>query len=105
PPAACTHGDAGGLPIMPALAGVDEIQGGLINHAVRFTLSCAGASHIWPARHTATGSCSAIPFGARFRLKTGYNISGFSAQTQVVLRALRRYGMLLADIGSDWYIQ
>jgi hypothetical protein len=98
-----TSADAAGLPITPLLLRPDEIQAGTIAHAIRFTAHCT-STYIWPASHQA-GSCSTAfpPMGARFRLKAGFNISSFSATTQVVLRAFQHYGMVLADNGSDWF--
>ncbi len=105
-----TSADDAGLPIFPGLVRLDEVQAGEIRHAFRFTAQLTNpvvGSHLWPARFEAsyTGifpDPNLPPMGARFRLKAGYNISGFSAQAQVILRALQRYGMFLADIGSDW---
>jgi hypothetical protein len=102
--------DDAGLPIFPGLVRADEVLAGEIRHAFRFTAmitNSAQGSHLWPARfeaHYAGGgtSPSIPPMGARFRLKAGYNISGYSAHAQVILRALQRYGMMLADIGYDW---
>lgn len=101
-----TSADAAGLPILPGLVRYDEILSGEINHAIRFTTNCTANYYIWPARHVAeSGSCAnPVPFGARFRLKEGYNISGFSPQMQVILQAMKTYGIVLADNGSPWYI-
>ena len=105
-PAGWTSADAAGLPIAPLLLRPDEILAGSITHAIRFTAHCTSSSYIWPASHQA-GSCSAAfpPMGARFRLKSTFNLSAFSANTQVVLRAFQHYGLILADNGSDWYFQ
>lgn len=102
--------DDAGLPIFPGLARVDEMNAGEIRHAFRFTAQLTNpvvGSHLWPARYEAayTGinpDPKLPPMGARFRLKASYNISGYSAQAQVILRALQHYGMMLADIGCDW---
>ena len=102
-----TSADAAGLPIFPGLVRLDEVQAGAINHAIRFTVQSSDTSHLWPARHDA-GSASnpnLPPMGARFRLKAGYNISGFNAQTQVVLTAMKHYGLMVADNGSNWFFQ
>ncbi|HET7467626.1 MAG TPA: fibronectin type III domain-containing protein [Candidatus Dormibacteraeota bacterium] len=101
-----TSADAAGLPMAPLLLRPDEILAGSITHAIRFTTHCTANSYIWPASHNA-GSCSSSfpPMGARFRLKSAFNISGFAANTQVVLNAFKHYGLLLADNGSDWYFQ
>jgi len=99
-----TSADAAGLPMTPLLLRPDEILAGSITHAIRLTAHCTINGYIWPASHQA-GSCGAgfPPMGARFRLKSTFNISGFSATTQVVLRAFQHYGLMLADNGSDWY--
>lgn len=101
-----TSADAAGLPILPGLVRYDEVAAGKINHALRFTAPQTRRAYVWPARHYAsslTGS-QYPPMGQRFRLKAGYDISGFSPQVQVILRALKKYGMILADNGSSWYI-
>lgn len=105
-PATWTSADAAGLPMLPLLARYDEVAAGEINHALRFTANETRAEFIWPARHEASDSTdpNAPPMGQRFRLKASYDISGFSPQTQIILRALKKYGMFLADNGSDWYI-
>jgi len=104
-PIGWTSADAAGLPIAPLLLRPDEILAGSIAHAIRFTTHCTHG-YIWPGSHDA-GSCNSSfpPMGARFRLRAGFDISGFSATTQVVLRAFQHYGLLLADNGSDWYFQ
>jgi hypothetical protein len=98
-----TSADAAGLPMAPLLLRPDEILAGAIAHAIRFTAHCT-STYIWPASHQA-GSCSAAfpPMGARFRLRSSFDISTFSPTTQVVLRAFQHYGLILADNGSDWY--
>jgi hypothetical protein len=101
-----TSADAAGLPILPGLARYQEVAAGEINHALRFTASNTRRAYFWPARHFAsdlTGS-NYPPMGQRFRLKADFNISGFSSQVQVILRALKKFGMILADKGSNWYI-
>ncbi len=106
-PAGWTSADAAGLPILPGLVRYDEILAGQINHAIRFTAS-ATDSYIWPARHLTSGSpgvlTSTPPMGARFRLKASYNITGFAPEAQVILQAMKTYGIILADNGSDWYV-
>jgi hypothetical protein len=105
-PAGWTSADAAGLPIFPGLIRYDEIAAGAINHAIRFTVPHTQDTYVWPARHEAsslTGS-QYPPMGARFRLKASFDISGFSPANQVILRALKKYGMMLADNGSSWYI-
>jgi hypothetical protein len=104
-PIGWTSADAAGLPITPLLLRPDEILAGSITHAVRFTTHCTHG-YIWPGSHDA-GLCGAgfPPMGARFRLSSGFDISGFAPTTQVVLRAFQRYGLILADNGADWYVQ
>jgi len=101
-----TSADAAGLPILPGLVRYDEVAAGEIRHAIRFTAPQTRDAHIWPARHDAsslTGN-QYPPMGQRFRLKADFDISDFSTETQVILRALQRYGMILADNGSSWFI-
>ncbi len=105
-PAGWTSADAAGLPILPGLVRYDEVASGEIRHALRFTAPQTRREYIWPARHFAsnlTGS-QYPPMGQRFRLKADYDISGFSPPVQVILQALKRYGMILADNGSAWFI-
>ena len=101
-----TSADAAGLPIFPGLVRYDEIVAGEIRHAIRFTVPQTQKAFVWPARHEASSLTSAQypPMGARFRLKSSFDISGFSATNQIILKALQRYGMMLADNGSSWYI-
>ncbi|MBI1379360.1 MAG: hypothetical protein GC157_18065 [Frankiales bacterium] len=106
-PAGWTSADAAGLPILPGLLRYDEVAAGRVDHAIRFTTSITDRAYVWPARHQA-GSVSNHaypPMGARFRLKASYPISSFSRDAQVVLRAMKRYGLVLADNGSPWYFQ
>jgi lambda repressor-like predicted transcriptional regulator len=106
-PDAWTSADAAGLPMLPGLARYDEVAAGAITHALRFTLNKTRNEHIWPARHDASDHPDIIypPMGQRFRLKASYQIpANFSPQTRVILQALKTYGMILADNGSDWYI-
>ncbi|MFZ0249743.1 MAG: hypothetical protein WAL61_07340 [Acidimicrobiales bacterium] len=104
-PAGWTSADAAGLPILPGLVRYDEVESGVITHAIRMTAEATDTSYLWPARHEAGTSSNPNlpPMGARFRLKASYNISGYSAQAQVVLRAMQQYGLILADNGSNWY--
>lgn len=105
-PATWTSADAAGLPILPGLIRYDEVASGEIRHAIRFTAPQTRREFIWPARHYAsslTGS-QYPPMGQRFRLKADFNISSFSPEVQVILLALKRYGMILADNGSSWFI-
>jgi uncharacterized protein (TIGR03437 family) len=105
-PAGWTSADAAGLPILPGLVRYDEVAAGEIQHAVRFTAPQTRNTYIWPARHEASSLSggSYPPMGQRFRLKASVDISGFAAPVQVILRALKKYGMILADNGSSWYI-
>lgn len=101
-----TSADAAGLPILPGLVRFDEVRAGAINHAIRFTTSLTDSDHLWPARHDAgTPNVTYPPMGARFRLKAGFSLAGFSRQAKVILRAMKRYGLFLADNGSNWYFQ
>ena len=100
-PAGWTSADAAGLPIFPGLA-----RPGPIHHALRFTVRRTQKAYVDPARHYASSSTdpSLPPMGLRFRLRAGYDISGFHGQALEILRALRTYGMIVADNGSNWYI-
>lgn len=106
-PAGWTSADAAGLPILPGLARYEEVAAGEIRHALRFTVPQTRRAYVWPARHSASSSADPArpPMGQRFRLKAGFVVDGtFSPQGRVVLRALKTYGMILADNGSAWYI-
>ena len=105
-PAGWTSADAAGLPIFPGLARWDEVERGVIDHALRFTAPETRRGYVYPARHYASDSTdsSLPPMGLRVRLKAGVNIASFPQQARVVLRALQRYGMILADNGSPWYV-
>ncbi len=101
-----TSADAAGLPILPGLVRYDEVAAGAIDHALRFTTDHTRTSYIYPARHQAGESSSASlpPMGLRVRLDAVYDTSRFSPQARVIAEALKRYGMILADNGSPWYI-
>jgi hypothetical protein len=101
-----TSADAAGLPIFPGLVRYDEVASGRIEHAIRFTAPETQSAHVWPARHDASSnsSLSLPPMGQRFRMKASFDISGYSPQVQVILRAFKEYGIILADNGSAWYI-
>ncbi|MGD2102256.1 MAG: hypothetical protein PVG83_08445 [Acidimicrobiia bacterium] len=101
-----TSADAAGLPILPGLVRYDEVESGEITHAIRFTAPQTQASHVWPARHDASNSNDPArpPMGQRFRLEAGFDISEYSPDVQVILTAMKRYGLILADNGSSWYI-
>jgi hypothetical protein len=105
-PAGWTSADAAGLPILPGLARYDEVAAGSIDHALRFTAPCTAARYVYPARHEASTCHGANlpPMGLRVRLKASVNISRLPYQARVVAAALKRYGMILADNGSPWYI-
>ncbi len=101
-----TSADAAGLPIFPGLARYDEVASGQIRHALRFTVQHTRKAYIAPARHAASSNTSSSlpPMGMRVRLKADFDISSYPAQVQVVLQALKTYGMILADNGSNWYV-
>jgi hypothetical protein len=105
-PAGWTSADAAGLPILPGLVRYDEVAAGRIQHALRFTAAVTQKAYVWPARHFASSntSTSVPPMGTRVRLKASIDISYFSPANQVILQALKTYGMLLADNGSNWYV-
>jgi hypothetical protein len=105
-PKTWTSADAAGLPILPGLARYDEVKRGSINHALRFTVSRTRRAFVYPARHYASSDTdpNLPPMGMRFRLKASFPVSRFPRQSRIVLRALQRYGMLVADNGSDWYV-
>jgi hypothetical protein len=105
-PAGWTSADAAGLPIFPGLARYDEARRGVIDHALRFTASRTRRAYVWPARHFASSSTdpSLPPMGLRVRLKVSFDVRPFARQARIVLVALKRYGMLLADNGADWHI-
>ena len=105
-PAGWTSADAAGLPIFPGLARYDEVARGTIDHALRFTVARTRRAYVYPARHYASSSDDpALPrMGERVRLKAGVDISGYPRQARIVLQALKTYGMILADNGSNWYI-
>jgi hypothetical protein len=101
-----TSADAAGLPIFPGLVRYDEVASGQIQHAVRFTLSQSRAAFIPPASHWAANSSNsmAAPMGMRLRLKSSFDVTPFSANLQVILNAFKKYGIIMADNGSDMYI-
>jgi hypothetical protein len=105
-PATWTSADAAGLPILPGLVRYDEVAAGTIRHALRFTVDRTRDEFIWPARHQASDSSNNAypPMGQRFRLKASFDVSPFPRNVQVILVALKLYGMFIADNGSNWYI-
>ena len=105
-PAGWTSADAAGLPIFPGLARYDEVRRGRIDHALRFTVSRSRRAYVYPARHFASDLTdpSLPPMGLRLRLKQSFDTRPFPRQARIVLEALKRYGMIVADNGSDWYV-
>jgi hypothetical protein len=104
-PLGWTSGDAAGLPILPGLVRYDEVAAGEIDHVIRFTAPRTSNAYVWPASHKApTGGSADPPMGAWLRLKASYDISGFSTQNQVILRALKTHGMVIADNGSPFFM-
>ena len=101
-----TSADAAGLPIFPGLTRHDEVTVGEIRHALRFTAPRTRKAYVWPARHAASSQTEASlpPLGQRFRLRADFDISGFPPPAQVILQALKTYGMILADNGSPWFL-
>ena len=105
-PAGWTSADAAGLPIFPGLARYDEAKRGVIDHALRFTVQRTRRAYLYPARHYASSLTdpSLPPMGLRVRLKASFDVRPFPRQARIVLTALKRYGMIVADNGSSWYI-
>ena len=105
-PAGWTSADAAGLAILPGLARADEVSRGRIQHALRFTVERTRRAYVWPARHFASDLTDpSLPaMGLRLRLKADYPIAAFPPQARVILRALKEYGMVVADNGSSWFI-
>ncbi|NOZ05367.1 MAG: DUF362 domain-containing protein [Chloroflexi bacterium] len=105
-PAGWTSADAAGLPMLPGLLRYDEVAGGAVRHAIRFTAPQTRRAYIWPARHFASSLTGAQypPMGQRFRLKSSFAVSGFSPHVQVILQAMKKYGIILADNGGAWFI-
>jgi hypothetical protein len=100
-----TSADAAGLPILPGLVRVEEVVAGEIRHAMRFTMNNSTQAYIHPATHAAGKADPALPpMGLRLRLKASFDVSSFTGPTLVVLTALKKYGLILADNGSDWYV-
>jgi hypothetical protein len=103
-----TSADAAGLAIAPGILRYSEVQAGAVSHAIRFTVNCSSAHYVKPASHYAeSGGCGDIapPMGLRVRLKTDFDLGGFSEQTQTILTAMQHYGMILADNGSNFFFQ
>ena len=101
-----TSADAAGLPIFPGLVRWDEVQAGSIDHAIRITSDCTSRHYLWPARHEAgVANAHCPPMGARFRLRMSFDLSGFGPGARTILTAMQRYGVIVADNGSNWYFQ
>jgi hypothetical protein len=105
-PEGWTSADAAGLPILPGLVRYEEVAVGRIDHALRFTAPDTRSAFVWPARHEASDltGLEYPPMGQRFRLRNDFDVSGFEPEVQVILTALKTYGMMLADNGSAWYL-
>jgi hypothetical protein len=105
-PAGWTSADAAGLPILPGLARFDEVARGRIDHALRFTVRRSRRAYVYPARHFASSLTDRRlpPMGLRLRLRANFPVARYPYQARVVLRALQRYGMIVADNGSSWYV-
>jgi hypothetical protein len=105
-PAGWTSADAAGLPILPGLARYDEVARGRIDHALRFTVERSRRAYVYPARHFASSLTEPDlpPMGLRLRLRADFPVAGFPRQARIVLTALKRYGMIVADNGSSWYV-
>jgi hypothetical protein len=105
-PLGWTSADAAGLAILPGLARYDEVAAGEIKHALRFTVSQTQKGYILPATHYASSSTdpNRPPMGLRLRLKASFDVSGYTGQARVILNALKKYGMIVADNGSPWFI-
>lgn len=105
-PAGWTSADAAGLPILPGLARYDEVARGRIDHALRLTVSRSRRAYVYPARHYASSATdpNLPPMGLRLRLKGSFRTTGYPRQARIILEALKRYGMLVADNGSDWFM-
>jgi hypothetical protein len=105
-PAGWTSADAAGLPILPLLARYQEVRRGRIGHALRMTVSQSRRAFVFPARHFASSDTDpALPrMGERLRLKASTDISGLPRQARIVARAMKEYGLIVADNGSDWFV-
>ena len=104
-PQTWTSADAAGLPIAAGLVRYDEVAAGQIDHAVRFTVNTVRKAWVHPATHYGTStSTTRIPYGAKLRLKASYDTSAFHGEALVILTALKKYGMIVADQGTSWYI-
>jgi hypothetical protein len=104
-PVGWTSCDQAGLPILPGLVRYDEVQSGVIHHALRFTINSPGATWVDPARHPGSSDDQyAPPMGARLRLKASFDLTPYHGEALVILTALKHYGMFVADTGTNWYV-
>jgi hypothetical protein len=105
-PDSWTSADAAGLPIFPLLVRYPEVRAGRIDHALRVTVQRTQRGYIHPATHFASSSSdpNLPPMGLRLRLKASFNLAGYHGEALVVLRALKRYGLIVADNGTSWYV-
>jgi hypothetical protein len=100
-----TSADAAGLPILPGLVKVSEVNAGAITHALRFTVAKSQQAYIHPATHAAGDADTSLPpMGLRLRLKASFSTTGFTGPTLVILTAMKQYGLIVADNGSSWYV-
>ncbi len=106
-PLGWTSADAAGLPILPGLVRYDEVAAGHIDHAIRVTFNTTRRAYVLPATHFASSNTSslALPMGARLRLRADYDISALPTQAKVIAQAMKTYGLIVADNGSNWYFQ
>ena len=97
---------AAGLPVLPGLVRYEEVEAGAIRHAIRFTASHTQRAYVWPSRHFASSSTdpNRPPMGQRFRLKASFDVAPFPPRVRVILEGFKKYGLILADNGSDWFI-
>ncbi len=104
-PDSYTSADAAGLPILPGLVRYDEVASGHLDHAIRVTFDSTRDAWVHPASHCAgdTSNPDAPPMGLRLRLKAGYGLGGFSGRAKVIATALKHYGLIVADNGSNWF--
>ncbi|HEU5041796.1 MAG TPA: hypothetical protein VFT84_13280, partial [Gemmatimonadales bacterium] len=104
-PAGWTSADAAGLPILPGLLKYEEVATGELHHALRFTVPQVRRAYVPPASHCGQHADASLPpYGTRARLKAGFDLSRYSGDALVILTALKRYGLMLADQGSAWYV-
>ncbi len=103
-PAGWTSADAAGLPILPGLVRYDEVASGSVNHVIRMTIPRTANSYVWPASHKAQSGSGGPPMGTRIRLKANADLSGVDPTVLPIAQALQRYGAVVADNGSAWYI-